>query len=326
MLELTQGRKRPGGGRAHIHGRQFRHHHRRRRRRRLRAGEPALGALGPFRAAARSRPRHAARPRARRRARYLSGVLLQRRLFLAGAEGALAARQQFAAHRLFAGPHHGRRLLGDGHGGAPRHARRLRRMGGARRHRLGLERRAAVLPQARDRQGLRRRHARHRRPGADLAAAQGAMAADLEGAAEFRRRAADPVRRRHERGFPRRLRGRADQQLAGQAGLGRDLLSHRRRARAKQSHHRQRRDGDRHRVRRPPRHRRQRRHRRRNEGVHRPRDHRQPRRHPFAGHADALRHRPGARICASTASRCAPTCRASAPTCPTIRCCSSAFI
>ena len=109
----------------------FRHHHRWRRRRRLRAGEPAVGALGPFRAAARSRPGHAARRRARRRARYLSRLLLQRRLFLAGAEGALAARQQFAAHRLFAGPHHGRRLLGDGHGGAARHAGRLRRMGGS---------------------------------------------------------------------------------------------------------------------------------------------------------------------------------------------------
>ena len=151
MLELPQGRSRRPRG---IHGRKLRHHHRWRRRCRLRAGEPALGALRPFRAAARSRPGYAARPRARRRARYLSGVLLQRRLFLAGAEGALAARQQFAAHRLFAGPHHGRRLLGDGHGGAARHARRLRRMGGRGRHRLGLERRAAVFPQARDRQGF----------------------------------------------------------------------------------------------------------------------------------------------------------------------------
>ena len=71
-------------------------------------------------------------------------------------EGALAARRQFAADRLFAGPHHGRRLLGDGHGGASRHARRLRRMGGAWRHRLGLERRAAVLQEARERHRLRR--------------------------------------------------------------------------------------------------------------------------------------------------------------------------
>ena len=55
----------------------------------------------------------------------------------------------------------------------------------------------------------------------------------------------------------------ADQQLAGQARVGRDLLSRRRRARAAQSHHHQRRDGDRHRVRRPPRDRRQRQRRRR---------------------------------------------------------------
>ncbi len=47
-------------------------------------------------------------------ARYLSDVLLQPSLFLARAEGALAARQQLAAHRLFSGPHHGRRLVGDG--------------------------------------------------------------------------------------------------------------------------------------------------------------------------------------------------------------------
>ena len=37
-----------------------------------------------------------------------------------------------------------------------------------------------------------------------------------------------PYRRRHERGFSRRLRLGADEQLAGQAGLGRDLLSRRR--------------------------------------------------------------------------------------------------
>ena len=87
---------------------------------------------------------------------------------------------------------------------------------------------------------------------------------------------------------------RADQQLAGQAGVGRDLLSHRRcsRARPNLTHH-QRRDGDGDHVRRPPRHRRQRHRRRRDARVRRPRDHRQPRRHSFAGDADALRHRPG---------------------------------
>ena len=86
----------------------------------------------------------------------------------------------------------------------------------------------------------------------------------------------------------------ADQQLAGQARLGGDLLSRRRRARAGESDDRQRRDGDRHQVRRPPRHRRQRRRSaaRRREftgreiivslgGIHSP------------AHADALRHRPG---------------------------------
>ncbi len=65
--------------------------------------------------------------------------------------------------------------------------------------------------------------------------------------------------------------------------------------------------------------------RRRNQDLHRPRDHSFARRHPFIGDADALRHRPGRRICASTASRCAPICPVSAPTCPIIRCCSSDF-
>ena len=130
----------------------------------------------------------------------------------------------------------------------------------------------------------------------------------------YRARAADSVRRRHERRLPRRLRRGADEQLAGQARLGGDLLSRRRRARAAQPDHHQRRDGDRHHVRRPPRHRRQRRDRRRGRrsspareiicrlgGIHSP------------ALLMRMRHRPGARICASTASRCAPTCRASAP-------------
>ena len=127
-------------------------------------------------------------------------------------------------------------------------------------------------------------------------ACQGQVAADLQGAGRLRRRAAVSVRRRHERGLPRRLRRRADQQLAGQARLGGDLLSHRRRARPQQSHHHQRRDGDRRCVRWPPRHRRHRQRRRRNQDLHRPRDHPVARRHPFIGDADALRHRPAAHL------------------------------
>ena len=65
------------------------------------------------------------------------------------------------------------------------------------------------------------------------------------------------VHRRHEHGFPRRLRLGADEQLAGQARLGRDLLSRRGGARAPQPHHHQRRNRDRLRVRRQARHRRQ---------------------------------------------------------------------
>ena len=199
-------------------------------------------------------------------------------------------------------------------------------MGRGGRDRLGLERRAAVLPQARIRPGLRRRHARHRRPGSGLAFAKGQVAADLQGAGRLRRRAAVSIRCRHERRLSRRLCGRADQQLAGQARLGGDLLSHGRRSCAQQSHHHQWRDGDRRCLRWPLRHRRHRQCRRRNQDLHRPRDHPFARRHPFPGDADALRYRPRCALCANTASRCVPICPASAPTCPTIRCCSSDFI
>ena len=61
----------------------------------------------------------------------------------------------------------------------------------------------------------------------------------------YRAGAPDPVHRRHERGFPRRLRRGAHEQLAGQARLRGDLLSRRRGARARQSHHHQRGDRDR---------------------------------------------------------------------------------
>jgi 5-(hydroxymethyl)furfural/furfural oxidase len=95
-----------------------------------------------------------------------------------------------------------------------------------------------------------------------------------------------------------------------------DLLSHRRCARAKQSHHRERRDGDRQ-------------SRSTADGAtgvsasiggetktfSGRRGHRQSRRHPFVGDADALRHRSRGASARSTVSRCALTCRASARTC-----------
>ncbi len=289
----------------------------------MRAGQPPVRLLEPQGAAAGGRPRYAARRRARRRARYLRDLLLQRLVFLARAEGALAAQGQLAAHRLLAGAPHGRRLLGHGHGGLSRHARRLRRMGVAGRRRLGLEGRAAVLPQARDRHGFRRRRARQGRPGADPPHPAAGLGAAVEGGAHLRAGAADPVPRRHEHRLPRRLRLGADEQLAGQARLGGDLLSRRRDARAEESHRHQRRDRDRSRVRRPPRHRRERADRRRSEAVQRARGDPVARRHPFAGVPDAPRHRPGARTSRTPASSCAPTFRASARTSPTTPSCSS---
>ncbi len=84
---------------------------------------------------------------------------------------------------------------------------------------LGLGRRAAVFPQAREGLRLRRRSARRRRPGPGAPHAGGAVAAAVAGAAGLRRRAAVSLRRRHECGFPRRLRFGADEQLARQARL-----------------------------------------------------------------------------------------------------------
>ena len=99
--------------------------------------------------------------------------------------------------------------------------------------------------------------ARQGRPGADPPHQAGRLGAAVESRACLCARTPDSVHRRHERGFPRRLRRGADEQLAGQARVGGDLLSRRIGARARQSHHHQRRHRDRLRVRGPPRHRRQ---------------------------------------------------------------------
>jgi len=118
----------------------LRRRHRRRRRCRLRARQSPVGALGNARALARSGVRLFAGQRAGGRARFLSAVLLQRRVFLARAEGALAATGQFAASRIFPRPRRGRRLHRDGYGCLSRHARRLRGVAGGGRRRLGLGR------------------------------------------------------------------------------------------------------------------------------------------------------------------------------------------
>ena len=71
--------------------------------------------------------------------------------------------------RYTQGPRDRRDVVDQRHGGRARPAQRLRRMGATRRGGLGLERRAAVLPQARTRSGFRRPAARQGRP--DAAAA-----------------------------------------------------------------------------------------------------------------------------------------------------------
>ena len=191
-------------------------------------------------------------------------------------------------------------------------------MGGVGRRRLGLERRAAVLSQARS--GLRflRRSAWRRRAGSDPAHAGRGLAAAVAGDAWLCAGAANSLHRRHERRLPRRLLLGADEQLAGQAGVRGDLLS---------------RCGCRSRSNLIVAGRRpwlllfdgQRAVREGNVGGATfsfwPRDHRVARRHPLARHADVRAS--GRRIiCANMASRCVRTCPASAAICPITPSCS----
>ena len=69
-----------------------------------------------------------------------------------------------AAAQLRAGARAGRRFLDQRPARQPRRADRLRRVGGARRHRLELGQRAALLQEGRARHGFRRPVARQRRP------------------------------------------------------------------------------------------------------------------------------------------------------------------
>ena len=94
---------------------------------------------------------------------------------------------------------------------------RLRRVGEARRDRLGLEGRAALFPQARNRSRFFRRAARRRRPDPDPAREAGGVDAACARRARIRAKRARSLRRRHERGFPRRLLRAADEQHAAEA-------------------------------------------------------------------------------------------------------------
>ena len=137
--------------------------------------------------------------------------------------------------------------------------------------------------------------ARQGRPGADPPHQAGGLGAAVEGRACLRAGAPDPVHRRHEHGLPRRLRRGADEQLAGQARLGGDLLSRRRDARA----HRTSRSSTARtppglHIRRQARDRRHRPDRRRGEAILRARNHPLDGRHPLAGVSAAHGHRAGA--------------------------------
>ena len=140
-------------------GPRFRCHHCGRRIGRLRHREPALGAFRHECSSSRGGARHAAGSGACGYPRYISLVLLQQGLHVAGAEGALAHPAQLARDRIRSGTHHRRRLVRDGHGRAARHPGRLRRVGPDRCARVGVAGCAALFPQARERLGFRRRTA-----------------------------------------------------------------------------------------------------------------------------------------------------------------------
>ena len=96
----------------------------------------------------------------------------------------------------------------------------------ARRRRLGLERRAAVLPQARDRQGLRRRPCTAPTGRCRSGASQGATGRRSRTALQsFADERQIPFVADMNGDFRDGYAVAADQQLAGQARLGRDLLS-----------------------------------------------------------------------------------------------------
>ena len=148
----------------------------------------------------------------------------------------------------------------------------------------------------------------------------------VEGAGGLRRRAAISLRRRHERRFPRRLCLGADQHWPDKrASAAICYLTADVRARnnltivSGATVTGIKFDGSRATGVSVER-------RRRDEGIHRPRDHRQPRRHPFAGDADALRHRPGRASARARHRGARRSARRRRQPVATTRCCSSAFI
>ena len=158
--------------RAREGGDDLRLHHRRRRVGRLGHGQPAVGQERQPGIAVRGWPGHAARQGAARDPRQLSRHRLFRpALSLDRTEGPYRGRlaqpargEPPAVAQIRAGAGAGRRLVDQRPARQPRRALRLRRMGGARCGRLGLERGPALFQEGRARHGFRRAVARQGRP------------------------------------------------------------------------------------------------------------------------------------------------------------------
>ena len=156
-----------------------------------------------------------------------------------------------AAANLRAGPHPGRRIVDQRATREPWRADRLRRMGGAGRHRLGLEQRAAVLQEGRAGHGLRRPVARPRRAHSGAAHLSRSVARTCQGG----RQGVRAGRLQVHPGPERRMGGRVfpdhDLQRLRAAGVRGDRLPRSRHAAAREPDHFNRHPGVRTGLRRP---------------------------------------------------------------------------
>ena len=183
--------------------------------------------------------------------------------------------------------------------------------GVARRRRLVLERRAAVLQETRTRPGHRRRVARQGRPHPDPPRARIAVAGPRQGAGAGVPGVGLQIPSRSERVLRGRVLSRHDLQRRRAAGVGGDRLPERRGAETRQPDHLHRHAGHGAAVRGHALRRRQGAGERPADGVPRPRGDRVLGRDPFAGASVAGGDLGRSGICAISASRCATRCPAS---------------
>ena len=135
-----------------------------------------------------------------------------------------------AAAHVRAGARAGRRFVDQRPARQSRRADRLRRVGGARRDRLELGQRAALLQEGRARHGFRRAVARQRRPHPGAPHLSRSVAGHAKAVGEAFKEAGYDLSDRPERRIPRRLFPDHHLQRLRTAGIGGDRLSRSRHA------------------------------------------------------------------------------------------------